>query len=146
MKQSQNKTHGLSGHPIYRVWSTIKTRCYNNNYAQFRYYGGRGINICDEWFDTPKEFIKWAKNNGWQKGLSIDRINNDGNYEPSNCRFVTNYVNQKNKRSNRFTWKQIDKIRYQFDKYGAPYTHFADIYEVSPVTIRKIIMNKIWVI
>ena len=74
--------------PLYNAWSHMKERCYNKNYYQRKYYGGRGIMVCDEWMN-PKTFIGWAIENGWEKGLFLDRINNDGNYEPSNCRFVT---------------------------------------------------------
>lgn len=81
------KHHGYSDHPLYRVWAEIKERCYNKDHIQYNDYGGRGITICDEWFD-PKVFIEWALPL-WKKGLYLDRQGNDGNYCPENCRFVT---------------------------------------------------------
>jgi hypothetical protein len=95
-------THGYSrrsgSHPLYRVWEGMKARCYNPNFKHFVNYGGRGIEITEEWKHSPDVFIKWAKKNGYKKGLEIDRIENDGNYEPENCRFVTHRENNLNKR------------------------------------------------
>jgi hypothetical protein len=78
----------------------MKFRCskkYENN-KDYKYYGGRGISVCPEWENDPVEFYNWCIENGWKKGLQIDRIDNDGNYEPGNCRFVTTQENNLNKR------------------------------------------------
>jgi hypothetical protein len=93
------KTHGFTYHPLYRVWSGIISRCYNENIEAYKHYGGRGIIMCDEWRNDPKKFVEWGLENGWSSGLEIDRIENDGIYEPSNCRFVTPAVNGMNKRN-----------------------------------------------
>jgi len=90
-------THGLRQHPIYKLWNNIMTRCYNKKYYRYDDYGGRGITVCKEWLDTST-FIEWASNNGWKKGLQIDRKDNDGPYSPDNCRFVTNSVSMLNQR------------------------------------------------
>ena len=90
--------HGLSRHPVYRVWKGIRNRCLNPDYNYWKDYGGRGITICDEWANDPAAFIAWALANGWAPGLEIDREDNDGNYTPGNCRFVTRLINQRNKR------------------------------------------------
>lgn len=84
---------------LYKAWYTIKQRCENPNRQKYPIYGGRGIIVCDEWQD-PNAFIEWALNNGYKEGLQIDRINNDGNYEPQNCRWVTSKENCRNRRSN----------------------------------------------
>ena len=76
----------------------IKTRCYNENFHGFDNYGGRGIKICDEWLNNIESFIEWSINNGFDDGLSIDRIDVNGNYEPSNCRWVDSKVQANNKR------------------------------------------------
>lgn len=75
------------------VWKGIKQRCYNPNHPEYKNYGGRGIKMCDEWRNSSKAFIEWALNNGYSIGLDVDRIDNNGNYEPSNCQFLTRSEN-----------------------------------------------------
>ncbi|MFA7287365.1 MAG: hypothetical protein WC055_00650 [Melioribacteraceae bacterium] len=95
----RNGTHGLAKYPLYSLWGYIKNRCYNKNYKRYKDWGGRGIIMCDEWLHNPRLFMDWCMNNGWEDGLEIDRKDNDGNYEPSNCRFVTSEVNNLNQRT-----------------------------------------------
>lgn len=94
----RNTVHGLSKHPVYNIWQHMKKRCYNKNCLDYKDYGGRGITVCDEWKDDFRSFYDWSMANGWEKGLYIDRINNDGNYEPSNCRWTTMTVQANNTR------------------------------------------------
>jgi len=75
----------------------MKTRCYNKNSAHYKRYGARGITICNDWLNSFKAFYDWSMNNGYAEDLTIDRKNNDGNYEPSNCRFITSYKQASNK-------------------------------------------------
>jgi hypothetical protein len=84
-------------HPLYWVWANLKQRCSNPNHPEYRNYGGRGIKVCDQWRDAAS-FLVWAGSAGWEPGLQIDRIDNDGDYEPDNCRFVTAKVNANNRR------------------------------------------------
>jgi len=86
---------------MYQVWLHIRERCYNENDKSFANYGGRGIFVCDEWRSSYFNFKAWAINNGYKKGLEIDRIENNGGYCPENCRFVTRDVNANNKRNSR---------------------------------------------
>lgn len=95
-------THGLSKHPLYSLWQDIKNRCYNKKVNNYNDYGGRGIIVCKEWKNDFVVFYNWAINNGWGKGLEIDRKNNNGNYEPGNCRFGSSKANSNNRRSNIF--------------------------------------------
>lgn len=95
----QNRTHGKSKTRLYRIYSQMRTRCYNQAHVFFHRYGGRGITICDEWQDFAV-FYEWAVNNGYKDGLTIDRINNDGNYEPNNCRWVDTKKQQRNRCTN----------------------------------------------
>lgn len=86
---------------LYRIWGHIKTRCFNPNYENFHRYGGRGITMCDEWRNNFRSFERWALCNGYNEKLSIDRINNDGNYEPSNCRWISQSEQNKNTTANK---------------------------------------------
>ena len=91
------KTHGQSKTRLYRIWHGMLDRCNNHNRHEYMYYGGRGITVCDEWMEF-EPFYKWAMSHGYAYDLTIDRINNDGNYEPNNCRWVTMKEQAKNKR------------------------------------------------
>ncbi len=83
---------------LYGVFSTIKSRCYNESVAQYNDWGGRGIKVCYEWLNNRKRFMSWALSNGYENGLQIDRIDNDKGYSPNNCRWVTRQENCKNRR------------------------------------------------
>lgn len=96
----RNTKHNLSQHSLYKIYTGMKTRCYNSNELIYENYGERGIKICQEWLNSFQIFYDWAIQNGWKNGLEIDRINNDGDYEPKNCRFITHKENCNNKSSN----------------------------------------------
>ena len=93
-----NVKHNMSYSKLYKVWQGMKTRCYNPNFIYYCNYGSRGITICNEWLNDFKSFYDWAIDNGYKEGLTIDRINNDGNYEPSNCRWITRAEQNRNQR------------------------------------------------
>ena len=93
-------THGKSHTRLYRTWKNMKQRCYNPNNTYYHRYGGRGITICAEWKQDFKAFYDWAMSNGYTDELTIDRIDVNGNYEPSNCRWVTKEIQNKNTRRN----------------------------------------------
>lgn len=92
-------THGLTRHPLYLRLMNIKARCTYPSATNYAYYGGRGIKVCEEWLSNPKSFVEWAEAQGWTPGLEVDRIDNDGNYDPSNCQLVDHATNSR-KRSN----------------------------------------------
>jgi hypothetical protein len=79
----------------------MKQRCFNPNYPRYKDYGGKGITMCDAWKDDFEVFMNWSLSNGYTDTLTIDRIDNDGNYEPDNCRWITNEMQQLNRRNNR---------------------------------------------
>lgn len=96
------KKHGMSKTRIYGIYLGMIDRCYDSVHCgSYHYYGGRGISICEEW-DEFINFYNWAMANGYEETLTIDRIDNDGNYEPNNCRWVTMAVQESNKRTNHY--------------------------------------------
>lgn len=94
--------NGLSYDRIYREWLNMRQRCQNEKHISYKDYGGRGIKVCDEWDNSFLAFHDWAMVNGYNDSLSIDRIDVDGNYEPSNCQWITMKEQQSNKRNNVF--------------------------------------------
>ena len=91
-------THDLSDHPLYKTWQNMKNRCYLTTHPSYKGYGARGITVCEDWRVDFVTFYEWSISNGWGEGLSIDRIDVNGNYEPSNCRWVDDSVQANNKR------------------------------------------------
>lgn len=116
------KTHGMSRTRLYGVWVNMKTRCHNPNSKAYPNYGGRGIRVCDEWAE-PSEFIRWAEANGYRDNLTLDRIDNDGDYCPSNCRWVSLKTQQNNTSRNRlFTMGgKTQTLAEWCDETGQPY-------------------------
>jgi hypothetical protein len=103
----------------------MKQRCYNEHRKYYPDYGGRGIKVCSEWHDFAN-FREWALSNGYQDNLSIDRIDVNGNYEPSNCRWTTNVEQQRNCRNNRM-------IEINGEKKCV--SAWAELYRIKPGTI-----------
>lgn len=102
--QRGNVKHGGASDRLYKVYHNMKNRCYNINSDDYKYYGGRGIRICDEWLDNYQSFKEWAYANGYDKDApkgecTIDRIDVNKNYEPSNCRWVSMEVQSRNRRN-----------------------------------------------
>lgn len=94
----KKKTHGEEPKSLWYKYVNMKTRCTNQNYKLYHRYGGRGIKVCEEWANSYEAFRNWALDNGYEDGLSLDRIDNDGDYCPENCRWST-VIQQANNRS-----------------------------------------------
>ena len=102
--------HGWFNHPLYRIRTDMIRRCYNPNRLDYSRYGGRGINVCHSWRESVSLFCEWAIKNGWADGLQLDRIDNNGDYAPDNCRFISSQENNRNRRDNNdFIGVSMDK-------------------------------------
>ena len=92
-------THGMSNTRLHRIWKAMITRCNNKNFFAYKYYGGRGITVCEEWKENFQTFYDWSMANAYKDNLSIDRIDTNKSYTPSNCRWVTMAEQNQNKRA-----------------------------------------------
>lgn len=128
IKQKQLTKHGRSRTRLYTVYRTMLQRCTNPNAHEYENYGGRGISICDEWKNSFEEFEKWALENGYDKKLTLDRIDVNGNYEPSNCRWVSMKTQQRNKRNN---------VRVTYNGETHCLSEWAEIFGLKYVTFRQ---------
>lgn len=119
----RKRTHGMTGERLYRIWQGMKNRCRNENTEHYDRYGGRGISVCEKWNNSFESFMEWAKSNGYEDGLSIDRIDNNKGYSPDNCRWATRVEQANNCDSNRILrhngeehtlaeWAKIRGINY----------------------------------
>lgn len=104
---------------LHNIWHSMKQRCLNKNATGYNNYGGRGISVCEEWLDY-NNFLSWAIDNGYSDNLTIDRIDVDGDYNPSNCRFVDSFVQANNTRRNTKVYhegklKTIGELSREFD-------------------------------
>ena len=108
---------------LYRRYYHMKDRCGNPNDKRYHRYGGRGIKVCDEWLQDYNKFESWALENGYKPGLAIDRIDNDGDYSPENCRFITPAENNQNRCTSRFfTYNgKTQNLTQWCEEYGLKY-------------------------
>lgn len=123
--KGKNKKHGLTNSRLFRIWSSMKRRCNCTNIYTYKNYGSKGIKVCEEWLDF-QAFYDWAMANGYADKLSIDGINNDGNYEPSNCRWVDMKVQENNRTNNRV-------VNYSGNKYTV--SELADLLSIPYATL-----------
>lgn len=111
-----SRIHGGSGTKIYSIYKGMKQRCNNNKNPAYKYYGGKGVIICSEWLENFVFFRKWAFDNGYKEGLSIDRIDPNGGYNPENCRWITLHQQQNNKLNSMFVI--VDNKKYTIAEWA----------------------------
>lgn len=137
------KTGGaIKGSPLnkmYNSWQNMKARCLNPNHPKYHRYGGRGITIEESWLDFSG-FKDWAISSGWKEGLTIDRINIDGNYTPDNCQWVTASSNSRRKSTTKLTMIQANEIR-KLASDGHCLHDLAERYNVSHGNVWFIVKN-----
>lgn len=150
------KTHGLSKHPLYSVWAGMKRRCYNPNEPAFGKYGGVGITVCDEWKHDAKAFIDWALDNGWKKGLHLDKdiLCKQQNihpkvYAPHTCQFITqkqnleDAISRNNKGAHcKISDDDVKEIKRIYKAKEMTQTKLAEVYGISQTHVSKLINNK----
>lgn len=135
-----HKTHGESNDKLYRTWQNMKNRCYYPQSREYHNYGGRGIIVCQEWKQDYTSFRDWAFSNGYDPNLkfgecTLDRINVNGNYEPNNCRWITNKEQQNNRRDNQYI-EYHDEIK--------TLTEWSNILGINASTLRSRINISHW--
>ena len=101
--------HGMANSSLYRSWRGMLNRCYATSDRKYHLYGGRGIRVCGEWYESFAEFAKWAFSNGYKEGLTVDREDVNGDYEPGNCRWATDGEQNENRRSGNLRRKCLYK-------------------------------------
>lgn len=132
---AMNRKHGGFGTRLYEIWRQMHRRCYGVGTKAYKDYGGRGITICDEWKGDFESFRKWALSNGYTDDLTIDRIDNDGNYDPSNCRWATMKAQSNNRRNSHL-------IEYNGEVHTI--SEWADIYGVDQVKLWNRLSVRDW--
>lgn len=129
------RTHGMRCSRIYSVWLNMKDRCNNRNNIHYNRYGGRGISICQQWNDSFESFRDWALANGYSDKLSIERIDFDGNYEPSNCKWIPFIEQAKNRSTTHF-------IEYKGQK--KPLKDWAEEFGINRGTLTSRLLRSGW--
>lgn len=141
---NSNYIHGQCYTRLHCIWLNMKQRCRNSSQQAYKNYGKRGIKVCDEWFNDFVVFRDWAMDNGYADDLQIDRIDNDGNYEPSNCHFVTCAKNNRNKRNNKLNQVSANQIREFYEMGWWTQNELAKEFGVSRPNVGYIIRGQYW--
>lgn len=110
MGYTTGENHNLRKHPLYSVWAGMKRRCYTPGATQYKWYGGRGIKVCEKWKNSFKTFYDWAISHGWTKGMSIERKDVNGDYCPENCSIIPLKQQPRNTRATRWVEYKGEKM------------------------------------
>lgn len=128
LRVESNLKHGLYKTRLYNIYRNMLGRCYVPSWVEYKNYGGRGIAMCDEWRNDISKFYNWAMANGYKDNLTIDRIDNNGNYQPSNCRWVTKKEQLNNTSRNKFCVVRGEKLTL---------AQIAEKYNINAGTLHK---------
>lgn len=139
----ERERHGMSYTSEYGAWDSMKKRCFNKNNKAYHRYGGRNITICDRWYHSFMAFYADMGSKPFPKA-QIDRIDNDGNYEPGNCRWTTQTENIRNSTRVKLSVPKVRKIRKLYEEGNMSQKEISLIYGVSGANICEIVNNKIW--
>lgn len=120
----------MSETKLYYIWCSMKARCYCETAKEYRNYGGRGISVCSQWRTDFMSFCDWAMANGYQEGLSIERKDVNGNYEPDNCTWITRKEQTRNKRNT---------VRVEYNGEVRPLVEWCEMYNISPKEARELL-------
>lgn len=123
----KHATNGYVGHPLYSCYQAMKNRCYNNRHEAYMNYGGRGIKVCERWLESFSNF-KIDMETTWKQGLTLDRIDNNGNYSPENCRWATYREQANNTRRSK---------NYEYNGQNKTLTSWAREYGINPTTLHS---------
>ncbi len=142
---ARNRTHGLSltgkkQARLHRIWSNMKARCSVKTHQSYKNYGGRGISVCDEWFNDYLSFHLWAVSHGYKDTLTIDRIDNDGNYCPENCRWISKSENSGKTRATKLSATDAQFIRQS----SLEIKELARMFNISKTHVSSIRNNHRW--
>jgi len=137
------KTHGEKHTRLYHIWNSMKMRTSNPNHGAYHRYGGRGIVVCDEWKNSFEAFRDWAKSNGYDDNLSIDRINNDAGYTPNNCTWVTPAEQAYNRIDNVLSADDVPVIRVMLND-GFSRKKIAELFDVRTGVIGTLARGQCW--
>lgn len=129
-------------HPLYSVWKNMKKRCSNPKTPLYHRYGGRGISVCAEWLSFDA-FELWGLASGYQRGLQLDRINNDGNYCPDNCRWASREINMRNSTATKLNEQDVGLIRSML-AIGARQRHLAEQFGIGKSLVAAVSTGKVW--
>jgi len=139
----KGESHKESRTRLYSIWQHMRGRCCNQKNRDYEYYGGRGITVCDEWDKSYIAFSLWAKENGYKDDLTIDRVDNNGNYEPSNCKWSTKQEQSRNKRNIVLDEKKVKRMR-ELKKMGLTPKELAKLFSLKLSTVENVIYNQNW--
>ena len=140
---TQIEMHGKSDEPEYQIWANMKDRCYRKTHHGYKNYGGRGIKVCDRWRNSFKTFYKDMGLRPFPEA-QIDRIDNEGNYEPLNCRWTTRKTNSRNSRWIKLSMKIAIQIRKEYIRHIITQQMLAKKYNVSRHAIKCVLNNQTW--